>query len=174
MEKEKKVKKVWQKTYKDWFGLEKDFSALQIPKGYNPRKHFAVIVAKGLTVNQVISAMRNNFRVDSLHEEYSTDKNDRDPSKGDYIVLFKKIIGVKNEDRPEEVNHQPITLMERLLLEVLYFRSTKKHLDTSIEHETICRGTVSCIGFFNGVCWKSDAEGDRLSIGWGRGNGYDI
>lgn len=158
---------VWKKIYKKWFNLEKDFSNLQIPKNYDPKKHFAIIVAKGLTIKEVIIAIRNFFSV-YLYVEYfhienieDLDKNicqnDRTTEVGDYVVLFNKNVEADKEfvnlsaNRLKVINHKGITLMERLLLEILYSDKTKKHLD--IENKTLCAGSRDYMGNVPYVNW---------------------
>ena len=157
----RQIKATWQKIYKNWFGLQKDFSNLQIPENYDPRKHFAVIVAQGLTMNEIVASMIKRFSVylyrDNL--DASMTHNDRDAKNGDYIVIFNKNIEADEEfknlsaNKLKNMNHQGITLMERLLLEVLYFDKTKKHLD--INNWTLCSGSRFSDGDVPFVHWNS-------------------
>ncbi|MFA5644142.1 MAG: hypothetical protein WC928_01285 [Patescibacteria group bacterium] len=165
----RQIKSTWQRIYKKWFGLEKDFSDLQVPEHYDPRKHFAVIVAQGLTKNQIVAEMRLKFKV-SLHKEdldTSVNHNDRDAKNGDYIVLFNRNIEADEEfkdfpaDQLKVMNHKGITLMERLLLEILYFDRTKKHLD--ISNRTLCTGSRYSDGYVPRVRWCSSGGG--LGVG---------
>ncbi len=166
----RQIKAIWKRIYKNWFGLQKDFSNLQVPENYDPRKHFAVIVAQGLTMNEIVASMRKRFSVylyrDNL--DASITHNDRDAKNGDYIVLFNKNIEADEEfknlsaNKLKKMDHQGITLMERLLLEVLYFDKTKKHLD--INNWTLCSGSRDSDGDVPYVCW--DSIDDRLYVNW--------
>jgi hypothetical protein len=157
----RQIKATWQRIYKKWFGLQKDFSDLQVPEHYDPRKHFAVIVAQGLTMNQVVAVMKKRFKVYLYKEDLdaSVIHNDRDAKNGDYIVLFNKNVEADEEfknlsaNQLKTINHKGITLMERLLLEILYFDRTKKHLDTS--NWTLCSGSRYSDGYVPYVSWHS-------------------
>ncbi|PKM91614.1 hypothetical protein CVU82_00155 [Candidatus Falkowbacteria bacterium HGW-Falkowbacteria-1] len=138
---------VWQKIYREWFDVDVDISGLQVPENYNPEKHFLVLVAKGITMNTVIAAMRKRFNVHLYTEnlDVSVTKNDRTLENGTYIVLFNRNIEVDEEfknmsaDDLAKKGHKGITLFERLLLEVLYYNETKEHLD--VESLTLCSGS---------------------------------
>ncbi len=173
----RQIKAIWKRIYKNWFGLQKDFSNLQVPENYDPRKHFAVIVAQGLTMNEIVASMRKRFSVylyrDNL--DASITHNDRDAKNGDYIVLFNKNIEADEEfknlsaNKLKKMDHQGITLMERLLLEVLYFDKTKKHLD--INNWTLCSGSRGSDGDVPRVDWIS-LHG-RLHVGWCSFDNFD-
>jgi hypothetical protein len=176
----RQIKATWRSIYKKWFGLQKDFSDLQVPENYDSRKHFAVIVAQGPTKNQVVTGMRKRFQVSLYKEDLdaSVIHNDRTAENGDYIVLFNRNVEADEEfknlsaNQLKTINHKGITLMERLLLEILYFDRTKKHLDTS--NWTLCSGSrysgghVPCVGWGSGygklcVFWcNSDNSDDDL------------
>lgn len=166
----KDPRKVWGKIYKEWFDLEKDFSNLKIPKHYNSKKHFLVIVAQGVAINHVFSAIRKKFEVYLYAEDlnYNVKQNDRTAEGGDYIVLFKRNIEADEEFKNLSANqlktagHKGITLTERLLLEVLYFTKTKKHLD--IVNWTLCSGSHDADGRVPHVSWNSDY--DELYVDW--------
>jgi len=150
------IKKTWEKIYQECFGLRKNFSDINIPKKYDPKKHFPVIVAKGLTIKEVVKGMK--FRVDSGTHELATinSRSDRTAKNGDYIVLFFKNIEADEElkglsaQQLEAISHKGITWIERLLLEVLYYNITKKHLDCY--NRTLCSGSrpIQSI-FWNGI-----------------------
>ena len=157
----RQIKATWQGIYRKWFGLQKDFSDLQVPEHYDPRKHFAVIVAQGLTMNRVVAGMRKRFKISLYKEDLDTSviHNDRTAENGDYIVLFNRNIEADEEfknlsaNQLKIVNHKGITLLERLLLGVLYFDRTKKHLD--ISNWTLCSGSRDSDGSIPYVRWHS-------------------
>lgn len=173
----RQIKATWQGIYKRWFGLQKDFSDLQVPENYDPRKHFAVIVAQELTMNQVVAGMRKRFKVSLYKEDLDTSvvHNDRTAENGDYIVLFNKNVEADEEfknlsaNKLKTMGHKGITLMERLLLEVLYFDRTKKHLD--ISNWTLCSGSRSSGGSVPHVHW--DSSDDGLVVFWCYPDGSD-
>lgn len=141
------VKSTWKRIYKEWFGIEKDFSTMSIPNNYDSTKHFVVIVAKELTVASICDAMRKKFKVDRMVDINLLEKisNYRTTEYGDYVVLFhnnedvdEKFRGISTEQL-ESSYHRGITLMERLLLEILYFQKTKSHFNAHIS--TLCCGS---------------------------------
>lgn len=168
------IKITWSKIYKNWFGLEKNFSNLKIPSIYDPDKHFAVIVSqespnKEISSNRVTTAMKKRFKV-SLCFEYNNNpivSNDRSANNGDYVVLFNKSIDAseKNDNFLNDaslVGHKNITLLERLLLEVLYFDKTKKHLD--ISSLIFCFGSRYLNGDIPSVFYFPTFN--RVCVGW--------
>jgi len=166
----RQIKAIWQKIYKQWFNLEKDFSAFKVPENYDPKKHFAVIVSQGLTMNEIIVAMRKKFKVYLYTEnlDENVNQNDRTLEGGDYIVLFNRNVEADKEfknisaNQLKTMSHKGITLMERLLLEVFYFNETKKHLD--IDNVTLCSGSRCSGGYVPHVHWDSD--GDEVNVYW--------
>lgn len=137
---------VWKTIYCEWFDMEIDISNLQIPKNYNPKKHFLVLVDQNITMNAVVSAMRKRFSVrlyDVENLDANVKKNDRNPLNGNYVILLKKKIEADKAflpaDKLAQKRYKGITLLERLLLEVLYYNETGDHLD--IHNITLCSGS---------------------------------
>lgn len=161
---------VWQKIYHEWFGMEINISDLQVPESYDSEKHFLVLVAEGITMNTVVSAMRERFNVYLYTENLDTNviENDRNSKDGDYFVCFNKSVEADEEyknmsaDELAKKEYKGITLLERLLLEVLHYSETKKHLD--IENWTLCSGSRSSDGSVPCVHWNSDY--DKLDVDW--------
>lgn len=169
---EDEITVIWQRIYKEWFGLEKDFSSLQIPDNYDPDKHFGVVVAEELDTQSLIIAMEKKFsvrcRVVLFLEKYSATDHDRTAVQGDYFVFFKKTIEADEEFKNLSAKylwkqkHQGITLIERLLMEVFYFETTQSHLDTNTR--TLCCGSrdidrsVPCVYY--------SLQHDCLMIDW--------
>jgi len=166
----KDPKIIWKKIYKKWFGLEKDFSNLQIPKKYNHRKHFAVIAIQEVSMNDIVVAMGKKFKVFSYSENLdgNVNQNDRTLEGGDYVVLFNRNVEADEKfknlsaSQLKTMVHKGTTLMERLLLEVFYFNETKKHLD--INNITLCSGSRDSFGDVPSVDWHSGSDG--LCVGW--------
>lgn len=160
----------WQKIYREWFGMEIDISGLQVPEIYNPEKHFLVLVAKEASKNAVVEGMRKRFKVYLYTEDLDANvtKNDRTPENGTYLVLFNRNIETDKEfknmsaDDLIKKGHQGITLLERLLLEVLYYNKTEKHLD--VENATLCAGSRDSDDDVPHVNWNSDYG--KLDVGW--------
>jgi len=167
------LKLTWTKIYKNWFGKTVDFTELIIPAFYNETKHFAVIVAKGTTMNEVVIAMKKKFNVYLYAEDLnlSVTTNDRIADK-DYVIIFNKNIEADENlkdlsaNKLAKMNISGITLLERLLLEIYYFDQTKKHLD--INNWTLCSGSRYSGGRAPNVHWSSDFS--ELGVDW---NGVD-
>lgn len=161
---------LWQKIYKEWFDMDINISGLKVPENYDPEKHFLVLVAKGTTMNAVVSAMRRKFKVCLFKENLNANvaKNDCNPQDGSYLVLFNRNIEADEEfknisaDDFARKGHKGVTLPERLLLEILYYRETKKHLD--INNWTLCSGSRYSDGHVPGVHW--DSGRGRLIVAW--------
>ncbi len=168
----KDIRKVWERIYREWFNLEKDFSNLQIPRKYNPKKHFPVIMAQELTKNQLVTGMRKIFNVNLYFEDLDENvvHDDRTAEKGDYIILFNNNINVINKfkcisaDQLQEIGHRGITLAERLLLEVFYFDRAKKHLDQR-NNWTLCSGSWYLNGDVLFVYSFSNLETQGIFVG---------
>ncbi len=142
------ITRVWEGIYKEWFGLEKNFSNLKISPKYSPLKHFGIIVAKSLIAREVVTPMMSKFKV-SLYNDCliaeDTFKDERTAEDGDYFIFFDRNIEACDEFPDSSALDmwfefaETITFLERLLLEVLYFNETGKHLDN--HSETICCGS---------------------------------
>jgi hypothetical protein len=161
------VKSVWQRIYKKWFNRRVNFSQLTIPAIYDPEKHFCVIVAKGMKMNEVVKGLRKHFTVSLYVEDLdgSVTDNDRVADK-DYAILFHKKMEADFEYKDtsfyynlKEQDHHGITLLERLLLEAYFleayfFETTRYHLDMG--GWTSCSGSRNSDGHVLTVDWRSD------------------
>jgi len=163
------LKSIWTKIYKTWFNKEVDFTNLIIPAFYDETKHFAVIVAEGTSMNEVVVAMKKKFDVSLYIEDLDADVKDVNNIVGkDYVVIFNKNVeadeNLKNlsANKLAEMNIIGITLKQRLLLEVLYVDQTKKHLD--INNITLCSGSRASEGDVPFVSWDSDYS--KLCVDW--------
>lgn len=160
----------WKKVYKEWFDMDINISGLKVPENYDPEKHFLVLVAKDITMNAVVKAMKKRFNVYLSTEDLdsSVTKNDRNPQDGNYLVLFNRNIEADEEFKNMSANdlakkgHKGITLFERLLLEVLYYNKTKEHLD--INNWTLCSGSRFSDGHVPCVHWYSGHG--KLNVFW--------
>jgi len=169
-----KLKSVWINIYKEWFDVNVDFSNLFIPNFYDPTKHFAVIVAKGLTLNQIIAGMRKEVNVDfyagfygpidpNLHvinHDYVVPINSNSRvADCNYVAVFYKNIAADENlentsaDRLADMNISGITLLERLLLEILCIEQVEKNLDNNGTW-TLCSGSRDSDGDVPCVTWR--------------------
>ncbi len=125
---------------------------------------WTVPVLKGLTHQKVVDALKKAGSgfwsyLDDLDK--SVVHNDRDPNRdGSYVVAFQATVEADEEfknlsaDQLKEQNHQGITLLERLLLELAYFLATGKHLD--VKNVTLCSGSRNRHGGVPSVYWIAD------------------
>jgi len=161
------ILKDWQKFYKELFGLEIDFSKLVIPvkkKGFDR----LIVVAPGMTPERLYGKCKELFpswkwtndNLDKIVISERTAKNSA------YAVWFQNTVeadeNLKNLSAYilKDKNIPGITLEERLLMELKYFKETGKHLD--INNITLCAGSRCSDGSVPGVFWD-DVE---LRVGW--------
>ncbi|HOK35230.1 MAG TPA: hypothetical protein PLL80_00060 [Candidatus Pacearchaeota archaeon] len=150
----------WQKFYNELFGIKINFSNISIPerkKGFNR----LIIVAQGITPQQIYDKCAEFFfcwkcTYQNLDEcVYS----ERSAKNGSYAVWFRKVIEPDRELRSLSANNLKkrgivgITLEERLLMELKYFKETGNHLDR--KYITLCSGSRYSNGAIPGVHWDS-------------------
>lgn len=156
----------WESLYKEVFGLDKDFSNLQISERKEGFDRL-IIVAQGMTPNRIFNKLKELMKtwkysddLDSITSVRKTDQDYaiwvRDRAEADEELKNKSA----NDLQKEGVNS--ITLEERLLLEIKYFRETGKHLD--VENITLCAGSRDAGGGVPGVYW--DGWGGWLGVNW--------
>lgn len=163
------IKSVWTRIYKRYFNRRVNLVDVIIPDHYDPEKHFCVIVAKGITMNEVVKGLRKLFTVSLYNEDLDANvtANDRIADK-DYAILFNKNIEADEEfknlsaNQLKEKSISGITLLERLLLEALYFSITLEHLD--VNNVTLCCGSRYSGGSIPPVDWHSDDS--KLRVSW--------
>ena len=157
----------WSRFYQKYFGLELDFSDLNVsepPPGFER----LIIVVQGLTLNQVYDVCAEHFTcwryADDLDK--AVPNNDRDPAKGAYAVWFRNRQEADEElrnlsvDQLKEKGILGITLLERLLYELKYWDEAKDHLD--ISNWTLCTGSRDADGDVPRVDWS----GGKLKVDW--------
>jgi len=159
--------KDWQDFYRDVFGIECDFSNLQIPK---KKKGFdrLIIIAQGMTPQMLFNKCRELFPswkwTDKNLDEVTT--SERTSKDGAYAVWFKDEVEADEDLRNLSANNLKerhiagITLEERLLFELKYFKETGKHLD--VENITLCSGSRSPDGSVPRVRWY----GGEMNVRW--------
>lgn len=163
------IKSVWIRLYKNWFNREVDFSDVVMPSDYDPEKHFCIIVARGMKMNEVVNGLKKKFSVllSIDDSDVNIEDNDRVADK-DYAIFFHKNVeadeAYKNlsANTLKEQNHKGITLLERLLLEAYYFETTGGHLD--IDNWTLCAGSCYFGGNIPRVGWCSGNS--KLYVCW--------
>lgn len=161
----------WVKFYQKYFNLKVDLSAVKIPD-YQEDFERVIIIAQGLTISQVLKALKRYMKV-YLYKDDLSDKdiptNDRDAKNGSYAVRFRKRVEADQELKNYSANDLKenkvagITLLERLVMELIYFEETDgKHLD--IDNWTLCSGSRRSRGYVPYVRWRSDGGG--LHVDW--------
>jgi|SRR3989344_1419388 len=149
----------WANFYREVFGEEHDFSTLKIPvhEGFSR----TIIVAKGMTPERLFQKCLERFRTwkwtdQSLDEIVISDRTSKD---GAYAVCFRNVVEadanlkLMSANDLKAANIPGITLEERLLMELKYFKETRKHLD--IKNVTLCSGSRFSDGVVPGVGWSS-------------------
>ena len=157
----------WQKFYSDVMGMTMDFSKLVIP----PKPDgdwWLIAVAPGITYNQIATKLGTLFRVRIYGDKLINGLKEQ--RKATIDAPYAIWVRAATEADPDNANRSAddladtdqITLMERLLLEGVYFQRTGKHLD--INKTTLCAGSRALVGSVPRVYW--DSGGDELSVGW--------
>ena len=159
----------WQKFYQEVFGIKVDFSNLEIPerqKGFDR----LIIIAKGMTSQRLFDKCQELFSCQKWTDK-SLDKvvnSERTAEKGPYAIWLRNRVEADEELKnlsADDLKKQSIigiTLEERLIYELKYFKETGKHLD--IKSITLCSGSRFSDGFVPNVRWSID----RLSVDWDR------
>ena len=118
-------------------------------------EYFNLKMKKEYTAEYLFKECKKLFSCES-YIDLSKVKSDR---SGDYEIKFRKNIeadeewkNISAEDLPKD--KQFITLEERLLMELEYFRETGKHLD--IYNWTLCAGSCGAGGYVPLVTWSND------------------
>lgn len=160
------IKQEWQAFYRKVFGIEVDFSQVEIPEH---EKDFVlpILMAKGLTSQQIIEKWREYCPVaDTISGAMTGDfegkiVSERSCTQDSYAVLVQDLAEVKDGElknfSAEDVWAESLattTLKERLVYGLRYFLETGKHLDQ--ESVTICAGSrlpngkVPTVSFLDG------------------------
>ena len=111
--------------------------------------------------SEILNECRKQFSVYSylkdLDKDFPPVKTNR---KFKYVRETDEDLKNKSANELEKEGIQGITLRERLLFELEYFKREGKHLD--IDNITICSGSCCSDGSVPGVDWYDG----RLRIGW--------
>jgi len=159
----------WQQFYHDLFGLEIDLLGLSVPakkKGFDR----LVIVAQGMTLQRLYDNCVKlcpcwKWTDDDLDKIVQSERTAKD---GTYAVWFRDVVEADEELKNLSANDLKekgipgITLEERLLMELKYFKETGNHLD--IKSWTLCSGSRYSVDGVPRVDWGSV----RLRVDWYR------
>lgn len=155
------VRETWRKFYQKYFQLDVNVADVRIPNTPAEGDWRLIIVARGLTLNQVYDRMSKMFNCSKYANDLdaSVTKNARD-TKETYAIWVR--VGVEPDEKylGKSANQADpdmkigITLLERMLLEIVYFDETGKHLDVV--------GWTRCTG-------SRASDGDVPDLGWNDG-----
>ena len=157
----------WKNFYRDTFGIEVDFSELQVPKKEEGFDRL-IIVVQGMTPQKLFDKCKELFPCwkwtdENLDEVVSSERTSKN---GAYAVWFRDRIEADEELKNLSANNlkeqgiNGITLEERLLYKLKYFAETGEHLD--IVNITLCSGSRDSGGSVPVVCcWR-----DELQVNW--------
>ncbi|OGY41847.1 MAG: hypothetical protein A2Y67_03265 [Candidatus Buchananbacteria bacterium RBG_13_39_9] len=167
----------WREIYRE-DGIEADFSNLWIP-AYKKGFDRLIVIPKGLKIQQVYDNCAKLFpclknfilfpRPNSgdINLDKLVTNNDRDPANGGYAIWLRDRIEADKELKSLSANDlekkkiSGITLLERLLYELKYYKETGEHLD--VKNHTLCSGSRDSIGnpAIVGLC----ATGGCIALG---------
>ncbi len=149
-----------QSFYRQFFGLDVDFSQVRIPES---RAGFdrLIVVVQGLTLNQIYKVCEKNFKCwryyDNLDAVIDWDKEERNPNNGHYAIWVRDRVEADEELKNLSANQikerglTTETLTERKLHGFKYWSETKEHLDRN--SITLCAGSCCQGGGVPGVGW---------------------
>ena len=157
----------WSAFYRNEFGLTVDLSSVVIPPHQSGFDR-VLVIPRGLTINQVIAAMRKHFSVYLYTNDLDRDvpTNERDPKTGAYAIRVRDRVEADEElkdlsaNQVKQMGFATLTLLDRLVYELKYYSETKSHLD--IGNITLCSGSRYSDGNVPGVDWHVS----RLYVGW--------
>lgn len=147
----------WAQFYREVFGIALGISQIAIPRR-QPGFNRLILVAQGLTPEKIFQKMKELFpswkylaNLDTVESVRKTDKTYaiwiRDRVEADEELKNKSVNVLKQEDL------DCITLEERLLYGMKFFKETGKHLD--VENITLCAGSRRSDGNVPSVRWLS-------------------
>ncbi|MDO8604062.1 MAG: hypothetical protein Q7K40_01485 [bacterium] len=160
-------REAWRKFYQKYFSLDLNVADVHIPDVPTEGDWRLLIIARGLTLNQVYDRMSKAFKCwkysDNLDE--SVTKNARD-TKETYAIWVR--VGVEPDEKylgKSTYQADPdmkigMTLLERMFLEISYFDETGEHLD--IIGWTLCTGSRRADGYVPSV----GLDDDRVRVHW--------
>jgi hypothetical protein len=158
----------WQNFYLAEFGITLDTASIRVPER---RRGFdrLIVVPQGVTIQQVYNKCAELFtcwKYTKANLDEAVPTNDRTPANGSYAVWLRDRIEADEEHKNKSANYlksatiSGITLLERLLFELKYFRETGKHLD--IRNWSLCSGSRDADGGVPSVRWDPDVR--RLEV----------
>lgn len=166
----------WVQFYREMFGIELDLSKVVLPALQEGADRLLVI-AEGLSAQRAYDVCKQHFSCwkyadGNLDEAVPT--NDRDPKTGSYAIRIRECVEAdedlanKSADDLAAIQMPGITLLERLVYELKYWKETGKHLDR--KNLTLCSGSRYRDGGVPGADWSAGGE---FSVDWCDSTGRD-
>lgn len=157
----------WQIFYKELFGLDVDLSSLVIPSR-QPGLGRLMVIVQGVTIKKAHSVCQKLFPCweyagENLDE--AVPKHDRTADQGAYVIWIIEDEELKNESADDlsvvKIPIKMLTLLERLIYELKFFKETGDYLDEKI---TMCAGSYDRVGMVPPSAGWYDG---RFYAGWG-------
>ena len=147
----------WQNFYHS-LGINRDLSGIRIPDdpgGFDR----VIIMAQGITPQAVFDLCQKEFKCwkwtdENLDEVITSDRTTKDNA---YAIKVRNVVEADEEfknlsaNQLKEQSIPGITLEERLIYEIKFFKETGKHLD--IKNVTLCSGSRWDDGHVPRVYW---------------------
>lgn len=160
-------KEQWRKFYQKHFSLDLNFADVVIPKKPIEGAWRLLIIAQGLTLNQVYGAMSKAFQCWRYKDDLDANvtKNIRD-TKIAYAIWVRDGVEPDENYLGKSTNQADpnmtigVTLLERMIYEIVYFDETGKHLD--VKGVTFCTGSRDSDGSVPFVAWGPDNQEVRV------------
>jgi len=155
-------REAWRKFYQKFFSLDVNVADAHIPDMPAEGNWRLLIIARGLTLNQVYDRMSKAFKCWKYADDLdaSVTKNARD-AKETYAIWVR--VGVEPDEKylDKSANQaDPDMKIGMTLLEIVYFDETGKHLD--IVGWTLCTGSRYADGKVPYVYLVDD----KVRVGW--------
>lgn len=160
-------KEEWRKFYQKHFSMELNFAGVIVPEKPTEGIWRLLIIAQGLTMNQVYDCMSKAFKCWRYNDDLDAKvlKNARD-AKLSYAIWVRvgaepdeKYLGKStNQTDPNMAIGQ--TLLERMIHEIVFFDETGDHLD--IKGITFCTGSRDSDGSVPYMHWS----GKDVKVYW--------
>ncbi len=167
--------KEWQLFYKEIFDIELDIKDLIIPQLSESQKEkfkWLIIMPQGLTIDTIWNKIKEKMKTDPAGDLPPLDKSKsiRTTENKSYSIWVKDNIEADPDllhlsaEQIEASTINPITLEERLILELFYYlyENLSEHLDEI--NTTLCVGSWGLNGRVPCVRWFP--EGQELYVGW--------
>lgn len=159
------LREEWQKFYQSAFGIEIDFTGVNVPE--KPEGNYRLLfIAKGLTPNKVYDAWTfPKWKYsDDLDKAVPINKRTATESYAIWVLAGdepdSEFLG-KTTNQADPNMEIGMTLLERMIFESKYFAETGKHLD--VKGVTFCSGSRHSDGNVPGVYLSSDGE---VRVNW--------